>query len=109
MCPTCHCFDIVDEPEGTSHGTRRRNWDSCQNALFTVHASGHNPRTDQTARLRQRMMHKLAIYPRRFSEILCTGCGRCSRACPAGINLEEILRLFASRASPGRGSGIDAP
>ena len=35
VCPTCHCFDIVDEPEGVSHGTRRRNWDTCQTGRFT--------------------------------------------------------------------------
>jgi ferredoxin len=102
VCPTCHCFDIVDEPEGVTTGTRRRNWDTCQSAGFTVHASGHNPRADQSARLRQRLMHKFLYYPRRFDQILCTGCGRCVRACPAGIDLPEILELFERRvASPG--------
>ena len=32
VCPTCHCFDIVDEPEGVDRGVRRRNWDTCQTA-----------------------------------------------------------------------------
>ena len=27
-------------------------------------------------------MHKFSIYPARFGELLCTGCGRCSRALP---------------------------
>ena len=36
-------------------------------------------------------MHKFSIYPRRFDEFLCTGCGRCARACGAGMNLPEIL------------------
>lgn len=91
VCPTCHCFDIVDEPEGLLAGTRRRNWDTCQASKFTLHASGHNPRADQGARFRQRVMHKFRIYPERFGEVLCTGCGRCARACPAGQNLREIL------------------
>jgi ferredoxin len=91
VCPTCHCFDIVDEPEGVAHGTRRRNWDTCQSCRFTVHASGHNPRADQNARIRQRVMHKFFIYPERFGEVLCTGCGRCSRNCPSGVDLDEIL------------------
>ncbi len=94
VCPTCHCFDIVDEPEGVRAGTRRRNWDTCQAARFTLHASGHNPRRDQGARFRQRVMHKFYIYPARFGEVLCTGCGRCARACPAGMNLPEILRAI---------------
>lgn len=101
ICPTCHCFDIVDEPEGIERGTRRRNWDTCQNAIFTLHGSGHNPRDMQVNRFRQRIMHKLSIYPRRFEEILCTGCGRCTRSCSAGMDLPEILREI-NRIAAGR-------
>jgi ferredoxin len=99
VCPTCHCFDLVDEPDGTTSGTRRRNWDTCQASLFTLHASGHNPRSDQTARCRQRVMHKFAIYPKKFGQVLCTGCGRCIAACPAGVDLTEILNTIARRMS----------
>ncbi len=98
VCSTCHCFDIVDEHDDCSGGARRRNWDSCQAARFTIHASGHNPRRSQTERFRQRVMHKLSIYPRRFGETLCTGCGRCARACPAGMNLPEIVGQLAQLA-----------
>ncbi len=95
VCPTCHCFDIVDEPEGQDGGTRRRNWDTCQAGKFTLHASGHNPRPDQGARYRQRVLHKFSVYPEKFDAILCTGCGRCSRTCPAGMNLPEVLARVA--------------
>ncbi|MBI5501631.1 MAG: 4Fe-4S dicluster domain-containing protein [Deltaproteobacteria bacterium] len=91
VCPTCHCFDIVDEPEGLAEGARRRNWDTCQTPVFTLHASGHNPRADQNARIRQRLNHKFRIYQERFGELLCTGCGRCARACPGGMDLPELL------------------
>jgi ferredoxin len=97
VCPTCHCFDINDEPEGVTSGVRRRSWDTCQTPRFTVHASGHNPRPDQSARLRQRLLHKFSIYPSRFGELLCTGCGRCARACPAGIDLPELLTRISRR------------
>ncbi len=98
ICPTCYCFDIVDEPVGTSAGARRRNWDTCQVGLFTLHASGHNPRPEQTNRCRQRIMHKFYIYPHRHDILLCTGCGRCVVACPTGVNLPEILTGIAGRA-----------
>ena len=91
VCPTCHCFDIVDEDEGVGCGTRRRCWDTCQAGKFTLHASGHNPRADQIARYRQRITHKFAIYPIKFGEVLCTGCGRCVRTCQMGQNIGEIL------------------
>ena len=70
-CPTCHCFDIVDEG-GASGGVRARNWDACQFTMFTAHASGHNPRGDQSQRQRQRIHHKFQIYPDKFGAILCT-------------------------------------
>lgn len=105
VCPTCHCFDIVDEPETLTAGVRRRNWDTCQTALFTVHASGHNPRHDQCGRCRQRVNHKFAIYPRRFSEVLCTGCGRCARTCAAGQDVTEILNRIGAMAAAGTPGG----
>ena len=104
VCPTCHCFDIVDEEEGVGRGTRRRCWDTCQSPTFTLHASGHNPRDDQNARFRQRINHKFSIYPLRFGEVLCTGCGRCTRVCHAGQDLVEILAAIdvAARRPPSR-------
>jgi ferredoxin len=97
-CPTCHCFDIVDEPEGVDRGSRRRNWDACQPALFTLHGSGHNPRRDQAARFRQRVLHKFSTYPARFEEVLCSGCGRCIRVCAAGMDLVGILEEISRKA-----------
>ncbi|MEK7754775.1 MAG: 4Fe-4S dicluster domain-containing protein, partial [Acidobacteriota bacterium] len=90
-CPTCHCLDIADEgnPRG---GARVKNWDSCQFSLFTAHASGHNPRESQPQRQRQRMFHKFRIYPEKFGEILCTGCGNCARNCPAGLGVLSVLQ-----------------
>jgi ferredoxin len=101
VCPTCHCFDIVDEPEGVDRGVRRRNWDTCQTGRFTVHASGHNPRSSQDARYRQRVLHKFSIYPERFGEILCTGCGRCTRACPSGMDIAEVMTQAQELARTG--------
>jgi ferredoxin len=91
LCPTCHCFDIVDEADWR-RGERRRNWDSCAFSLFTLHASGHNPRPDQGARFRQRVMHKFKYFPERFGQMGCVGCGRCIRHCPAGQDLVRILQ-----------------
>ena len=90
LCPTCHCFDIVDE--GTlKGGCRCKNWDACQFAMFTVHASGHNPRDMQSKRFRQRIEHKFNYYPDKFERTLCVGCGRCVRHCPADMSLLNVL------------------
>ncbi|MGR3177404.1 MAG: 4Fe-4S dicluster domain-containing protein [Candidatus Anammoxibacter sp.] len=96
LCPTCHCFDIVDE--GTlNKGDRLKNWDACQMKTFTVHTSGHNPRSSQAQRWRQRIMHKFKYYVDKFDEILCVGCGRCSRHCPVDMNISECLSLIAEK------------
>ncbi len=90
LCPTCHCFDLVDETRQGA-GVRRKNWDSCQFSLFTLHASGHNPRKTQSERYRQRIMHKFKYYQEKFGKTLCVGCGRCVRSCPVGHSLLEYL------------------
>ncbi|MGI6546857.1 MAG: 4Fe-4S dicluster domain-containing protein [Bacillota bacterium] len=91
VCPTCHCFDIDDMPHGLEGGERYRRWDTCAFAGFTA-AAGHNPRPDQTGRIRQRVMHKLVYGDFRSDRSLCVGCGRCVAACPAGIDIRAIAR-----------------
>ena len=89
-CPICSCFDLQDEAS-LAGGSRLRCWDACGQKLFTLHASGHNPRSKQTQRRRQRIMHKFSYMPERQSVLGCVGCGRCSRACPVDISLRETL------------------
>jgi sulfhydrogenase subunit beta (sulfur reductase) len=90
VCPICACFDIQDEVHGNK-GSRVRCWDSCGLSLFTLHTSGHNPRNLQSQRWRQRLLHKFSYMPSRLSVYGCTGCGRCSRACPVDMNILEHL------------------
>jgi formate hydrogenlyase subunit 6/NADH:ubiquinone oxidoreductase subunit I len=90
VCPTCVCFDIQEEAD-KSGGRRLRSWDSCGSHMFTLHASGHNPRETQGQRWRQRVYHKFSYYPERYGQLGCVGCGKCTRACPVDMNLQEHL------------------
>ncbi len=105
LCPTCYCFNITDEMDhetgglAPSRGKRIRCWDSCMFPLFTLHASGHNPRPTYKERMRQRIMHKFNYCPENFKEIFCVGCGRCIRNCPVNLDLREALVSLMSFGS----------
>jgi len=105
LCPTCYCFDITDEinpkaeDSATPEGKRVRCWDSCMYPLFTLHASGHNPRPTYKERMRQRIMHKFNYCPENFKETFCVGCGRCIRNCPVNLDLREVLVSLMSLGS----------
>lgn len=96
LCPTCYCFDIADEQK-MYKGRRIRTWDSCQYSQFTKHASGHNPRTNKTQRLRQRFMHKFSYTVENNDDIFCVGCGRCIIHCPVNLDIREFIKNFANK------------
>ncbi len=95
LCPTCHCFDITDETDGRGCGIRLRSWDCCQYPLFTLHASGHNPRDNRRQRMRQRIMHKFSYTLTNQDARFCVGCGRCVRSCPVNLDIRGILDTLA--------------
>lgn len=86
LCPTCHCFDLVDEKR-----KRLRCYDGCAFCDFTMEASGVNPRPVKRERYRQRVFHKFDYFKKNFKENLCVGCGRCIRFCPVKMNIAEIV------------------
>ncbi len=90
LCPTCHCFDINDI---TFKGRmwRERNWDTCQFAYYSIHASNHNPRPARTHRQRNRIYHKFLNMNERLGVPGCVGCGRCVANCPVNIDVKEVL------------------
>jgi len=90
ICPTCHCFVFRDTIEN-GDAVRYKCWDSCMYPKFTLHASGHNPRASKKERYRQRIMHKYLYVKENFGYIACTGCGRCIRSCPAGMNIKSVV------------------
>jgi ferredoxin len=93
LCPTCHCFDVVDENDQyNKRGRRVRLWDTCQFCLYTLHTSGHNPRPGRIERCRNRILHKFNYYPENYDLIGCVGCGRCIQLCPVNNDLRTIIK-----------------
>jgi len=95
LCPTCHCFDIYEEEETNNSGYRLRMWDSCALSLFTLHTSGHNPRTSTKERTRQRIMHKFNYFVHNYDDFACVGCGRCVQNCPVNLDIRDVLSTIA--------------
>ena len=95
VCPTCYCFDVVDrlEPDQKT-GTRVRTWDSCQFKEFAAVAHGQNFRDDRASRVKYRYYHKQWGYLSKFERVLCVGCGRCARACPADISPVRVIEAL---------------
>jgi len=97
VCPTCYCFDIFDEGCGGNCGKRMRTWDTCQDGKFTLETSGHNPRQKQFQRYRNRIYHKFKTLKDKTGSYACTGCGRCVKYCPVGIDIREIIKRVCQK------------
>lgn len=96
VCPTCYCFDMEDKLNfDLQSGYRLRTWDSCQFDTFATVAGGENFREERSMRQRHRVYRKFKFPYDKFHRFFCTGCGRCSRTCMAGIDLKEILTKLA--------------
>ncbi|MCD6421500.1 MAG: 4Fe-4S dicluster domain-containing protein [Thaumarchaeota archaeon] len=90
VCPTCFCFDVIDEPELDGSARRIRIWDGCHSYSYAQVAGG-NFRKDLWARYRHWILHKFVYWLRQFGSFGCVGCGRCITWCPAGIDLREVI------------------
>ena len=91
VCPTCHCFNMIDTSRPDASGSRYRCHDSCMFPGFTKMAGGHNPRPTKVERVRNRFMHKLKYHLDRYNLAGCTGCGRCIAKCPVNIDISQII------------------
>jgi sulfhydrogenase subunit beta (sulfur reductase) len=96
VCPTCHCFTIIDKVNwDRSKGTRVLVWDSCHFERFARMSGDLNIREKKTSRFKHRLYDKFYYDLRRSGAVFCVGCGRCLEFCPSHIDIREALRKLA--------------
>jgi sulfhydrogenase subunit beta (sulfur reductase) len=92
VCPTCACFNVMDEVKSNDEALRWRTWDACLYRDYAMVAGGHSFREDRADRVRNRYYHKQESFVREFGMPSCVGCGRCIDNCPTGINVVEVFK-----------------
>ena len=92
VCPTCSCFNVMDEVLADGGAVRVRTWDSCLFRDYAMVAGGHSFRGDRGERVRNRYYHKQEAFVREFGMPSCVGCGRCIDNCPTGINVVDVFQ-----------------
>ncbi|MBW1912640.1 MAG: 4Fe-4S dicluster domain-containing protein [Deltaproteobacteria bacterium] len=82
VCPTCYCFDVLDDMElDLSNGERIRRWDGCLLQDFARVATGENFRETRASRYRHRFFRKGLYLFKVLDDVACVGCGRCASYC----------------------------
>lgn len=92
VCPLCHCFSIEDKVGLDDKCSRCRKWDACTLPGFAKIAGGHSFRPTLKERYYNWLYHKFVRAYKEYGKSQCVGCGRCKKYCPAGIDIQEILK-----------------
>lgn len=92
ICCTCHCFLLADGVDARGQPARTKLWDACLYSGFARTAGGGNPRPLRAERLRNRFDKKFSFFPQTLGRYACDGCGRCTEACIANIDIRAVLR-----------------
>jgi len=93
VCPLCHCFSIEDRVGlDDNECVRCRQWDACTLPRFAQIAGGHNFHKTIKERYYNWFYHKFVRAYKQYGKSQCVGCGQCGKNCPAGINIEKVLK-----------------
>ena len=104
VCPLCFCTrqDFKNTIDGESQVCLK--WDSCFAKEFSEVQFGFDTRPKNVDRLYNWYHHKFVRAPHSFKEFNCVGCGRCIEACPADLNIKNILHAIIKMGNNKNGS-----
>lgn len=96
-CPTCFCFDLLDESQGNKKISKKRVWGNCFYPEFSQ-VAGDKKFVDS---VKQKLFfwyeHKFSRTPTDYKVPGCVSCMRCFKVCPVGINIMEVLRKLENK------------
>lgn len=98
ICPTCHCFNLYDQPSDDEAGPNERIkvWDTCLSQSYAkmagVGGMKATPRPELRQRFENRILHKFAWFPDNMGCLGCVGCGRCTDACLGDRDLRQLFQ-----------------
>ncbi|CFX19006.1 Alpha-helical ferredoxin [Syntrophomonas zehnderi OL-4] len=98
-CPTCNCFDLQAQT-WRDQGYNFNCYETCMYRPQSLMKGLSNPRIAARERFRNRFLHKLQFFSERYGQPLCTGCGRCTVLCPAGIDIVKVITEIKEHQQP---------
>ncbi len=102
VCPLCFCFRQNYENDTKGNSDEKICWDSCFNKEFSEIQNRFDLRPTNTDRLYNWYHHKLVRGPLELGSPLCTGCGRCIKACPANLDQKSIMKSLEEKGKDER-------
>lgn len=97
VCPLCFCTRQVFKNDLCAMGTQCLEWDSCFAKRFSEVTNRYDIRPENVDRLYNWYHHKFVRAKFDKDHFLCTGCGRCIEACPANLNVKNILEAIINK------------
>lgn len=91
VCPLCFCFRQEYKNEIDGSESQCLKWDSCFAKEFSEVQNNFDLRPENFDRLYNWYHHKFVRAEKELGKPLCVGCGRCIKACPAHLNIKNIL------------------
>ena len=94
VCPLCYCFSLEDRVDLDDKCSRCRKWDACTLPGFAKITGGHDFRPTLKERYYNWFYHKFVRAYKEYGKSQCVGCERCKKSCPAGIDIQEVLKII---------------